>query len=286
VIVLGLSGKPRDLVNLRRWKSYDGHLEVVKRFSGGGTVVLGPDTMLASWVMRGWPAGTNPTLAADSPRADPRAIMSWSEEVYRPMIADCFGPSQAAVFSARENDYVLGDVKFGGNAQAITRGDWVHHTSFLWDWRPEHMALLSQPRKQPDYRKQRSHESFLTPLREHAEAHYAAQEGGSAGGVGGAGGAGGADAASGVGRGEALKDRFWEAMVQTAEAQYDVEHVELDDVIGPLEDALAAAGLGGLREWEEGPKSKRARTRVLGEEELLEELAIQEEMEAAVGTVK
>ena len=52
-------------------------------------------------------------------------------------------------------------------------------------------------------------------------------------------------------------------------------HVELDDVIGPLEDALAAAGLGGLREWEEGPKSKRARTRVLGEEELLEELAIQ-----------
>ena len=34
--------------------------------------------------------------------------------------------------SCRENDYVLGDVKFGGNAQAVTRGDFVHHTSFLW----------------------------------------------------------------------------------------------------------------------------------------------------------
>jgi len=271
VIVLGLSGKPRDLINLERWKTYDGQLEVVKRFTGGGTVVLGPDTLLASWIMRGWPAGTNPAPAAESPRADPRAIMSWSEEVYRPMVADCFGDEMAMTFHARENDYVLGDVKFGGNAQAITRGDWVHHTSFLWDWRPEHMALLSHPRKQPDYRKQRSHESFLTPLRKHAEAHHHRERGG--------GGAGAAEPGADNELSETLKGRFRDAMVDAAAASFDIEHVQLDEVIGSIEDALADAGLGGLRAWEEAPKSKRARTRVLQEEELLEEL----EMQAAMG---
>ena len=33
--------------------------------------------------------------------------------------------------------------------QAVTRGDFVHHTSFLWDLDPAHMKLLLQPEKQP-----------------------------------------------------------------------------------------------------------------------------------------
>ena len=49
-------------------------------------------------------------------------------------------------------DYVLGDVKFGGNAQAITKDRWVHHTSFLWGFNPERMALLKHPAKKPAYR--------------------------------------------------------------------------------------------------------------------------------------
>jgi len=34
----------------------------------------------------------------------------------------------------RENDYVLGPRKMGGNAQSIIKNRWVHHTSFLWDF--------------------------------------------------------------------------------------------------------------------------------------------------------
>ena len=49
-------------------------------------------------------------------------------------------------------DYVFGDRKFGGNAQAITRGRWLHHTSFLWDYQPQRMALLQHPSKTPEYR--------------------------------------------------------------------------------------------------------------------------------------
>lgn len=91
-----------------------------------------------------------------------------------------------ATLSAPAADYCFGDRKFGGNAQAITKDRsalvllsiptgtcvprilceavcdeapacapacrWVHHTSLLWDFRDERMALLRQPAKQPEYR--------------------------------------------------------------------------------------------------------------------------------------
>jgi lipoate-protein ligase A len=47
---------------------------------------------------------------------------------------------------------VFGDHKFGGNAQAITGKRWLHHSSLLWDFQPQRMGLLAQPRKQPQYR--------------------------------------------------------------------------------------------------------------------------------------
>ncbi len=49
-------------------------------------------------------------------------------------------------------DYVFGERKFGGNAQAITKDRWLHHTSFLWDFRDDRMRLLKQPGRAPEYR--------------------------------------------------------------------------------------------------------------------------------------
>jgi lipoate-protein ligase A len=49
-------------------------------------------------------------------------------------------------------DYVFADLKFGGNAQAITSQRWLHHTSFLWDYNPANMQALKNPAKQPMYR--------------------------------------------------------------------------------------------------------------------------------------
>ena len=69
-------------------------------------------------------------------------------------------------FRLRENDYVFGGRKFGGNAQAISKGRWVHHTSFLWDYQPESMRLLKQPSRRPAYRGDRAHEAFVCRLKE------------------------------------------------------------------------------------------------------------------------
>lgn len=57
-------------------------------------------------------------------------------------------------------DYVLsGGHKVGGNAQALTGRRWLHHTSFLWDFDRERMALLRQPAKAPQYRQVAGEES-------------------------------------------------------------------------------------------------------------------------------
>ena len=49
-------------------------------------------------------------------------------------------------------DYCFGHVKFGGNAQAITKQRFLHHTSLLWDYQTERMKLLKHPVRIPDYR--------------------------------------------------------------------------------------------------------------------------------------
>ena len=49
-------------------------------------------------------------------------------------------------------DYVFNERKFGGNAQSITGRRWLHHTSFLWDFQQQAMALLKHPPRAPKYR--------------------------------------------------------------------------------------------------------------------------------------
>ena len=68
-------------------------------------------------------------------------------------------------FHLVDTDYVFGDKKFGGNAQAISGNRFCHHTSFLWKYDINLMSsILKTPQKQPDYRKNRPHSDFLTSL--------------------------------------------------------------------------------------------------------------------------
>ncbi len=84
--------------------------------------------------------------------------MRWSETFYHPI----FGPYG---FVLKENDYVIDDRKFGGNAQYLTKHRWLHHTSLLWDFKPENMRYLKLPKRQPKYREQRDHLEFLCGLK-------------------------------------------------------------------------------------------------------------------------
>ncbi len=138
-IVMGISGKPEELLHLDRVD-----IPVVKRFSGGGTVVVDEDTLFVTFI-------GHPDLL-DGP-CYPEQIMRWSAQ---------FFPVELC-----ENDFIVGNQKVGGNAQYIRRNRWLHHTSFLWDYSPERMALLKAPKRQPKYRAQRDHSSFLSRLSDH-----------------------------------------------------------------------------------------------------------------------
>lgn len=109
-------------------------------------------------------------------------------------------------FQHLENDYVIFDRKIAGNAQAISKNRWIHHTSFLIDFSDAHMnnylavsdyicgvfrkvgadlsdaalnvsassplrPLSQMPKKRPEYRKDRGHGEFLVRLKEYAVDH-------------------------------------------------------------------------------------------------------------------
>ena len=206
VIVMGIGGKPEKLLNTEQVKQ-DG-VVVLKRFSGGGTVVLDHSSIWTTFIGR----------TKDFPHVDPypRSIMQWSADaIFSPTfvhlskhqhetnslnkntkrmveqktlvpdtkscgtevtgslitvpVLDNLHRSEndqsLLEFALRENDYVLGERKLGGNAQMITKGGWLHHTSFLWDYDHDNMQYLTLPEKRPEYRQDRSHDDFLVKLK-------------------------------------------------------------------------------------------------------------------------
>lgn len=163
-VVLGMSGNVSELVDLERAAADS--VPMIRRYTGGGTVVVDASTVFVSFIMNEKDADCRPY---------PREIMDWSARaVYAPLFNKCasVGASSSSgngsknAFALREHDYVFGEMKFAGNAQSITKGRWVHHTSFLWDFNPHNMAYLKMPKKRPDYRGDRDHAKFLTTLKE------------------------------------------------------------------------------------------------------------------------
>lgn len=141
-IVMGVSAKPEEWIDLE--KAAKMQLPLIKRFSGGGTVVVDNNTLFVTLIIN---------KNALSFTCFPSSILKWTELLYAPI----FGP----FFSLRENDYTYHNKKIGGNAQYIQKERFVHHTSFLWDYDPNRMQCLKHPIKQPVYRSQRSHEDFI-----------------------------------------------------------------------------------------------------------------------------
>jgi lipoate-protein ligase A len=140
-IVMGICGSSDDVAS-------NCPFPIIRRFTGGGTVVVDEETVFFSLILNG----------SDLPcSSTPHDVMRWSLGLLHP----AFLPSTLCL---EEQDYVLDGQKVGGNAQSFGRGRLVHHTSFLWSWQEERMALLSMPQRQPAYRAQRGHEAFCNRL--------------------------------------------------------------------------------------------------------------------------
>jgi lipoate-protein ligase A len=150
-IVMGISGQPNELIDESKVKQ--DNIPVIKRFSGGGTVIVDDQTLFVTFIMS--------KDCIDVP-AFPEPILRWTADLY----------TQAwkiPGFQLKENDYCLEGKKCGGNAQYIKKDRWLHHTSFLWDYSESNMEYLLLPKKRPQYRQDRAHQDFLCRLKQHAK---------------------------------------------------------------------------------------------------------------------
>ena len=133
-IVMGISAKPENVVDLERW--HHKPIPLIRRFSGGGTVFIDENCVMSSFICNQEDMGVP---------CYPQPVFQWCEALYRPIF-------QGLEFSLRENDFVMGNKKFGGNAQYMTKNRWLHHTSFLWDYCNQKMEYLKMPIEVPKYR--------------------------------------------------------------------------------------------------------------------------------------
>lgn len=149
-VVMGISGKPEQLLNVKA--VVHDQIPVIRRFSGGGTVIVDEGTIFATLICS---QGVDLSL-----QLYPRPIMQWMEQVYASVFARLPG------FQLQEHDFVFGNRKVGGNAQSIIKGRWLHHTSFLWDYEATRMSYLKIPERHPSYRQARHHTDFVCRMRE------------------------------------------------------------------------------------------------------------------------
>ncbi|MCO5583021.1 hypothetical protein L7F22_036927 [Adiantum nelumboides] len=98
----------------------------------------------------------------------------WEEDIpelsspsYSPPTSFSYSSDSSSSSNPRRRNYVLGELKFGGNAQSIIKDRWLHHTSFLWDFRNFRMSYLKIPKRAPSYRAGRSHGDFICKLKDH-----------------------------------------------------------------------------------------------------------------------
>ena len=149
-IVLGHSNRIDSEVDVAACESE--RLSIFRRLSGGGTVMQGPGCLNYSLILRN---GVDiPLGIAESFQV----VLEHHKQCIQEMIGDC-------VDIAGVSDLVINGRKFSGNARYRKRRFTLVHGTFLLNLDPAIVArCLRLPSKQPVYRQNRSHDSFMRNL--------------------------------------------------------------------------------------------------------------------------
>jgi lipoate---protein ligase len=150
-VVLGYSCPIDKEVNLDACAAHG--IPVLRRCSGGGTVVQGPGCLNYTLILRIAGEGQFANVTTTNAHIMQRHAEALSHLLHRQI--EVRGIS----------DLTLGDKKFSGNAQRRKRQYLLFHGTFLVNFQlPLIAQLLHPPVRQPDYRAQRHHRDFLTNL--------------------------------------------------------------------------------------------------------------------------
>ncbi len=150
-VVLGYSNKIRNEINQAACKRH--HIPVLRRPSGGGTVLLGPGCLNYSLILK---IDQHPELKNIT--TTNRFVMARNLQALEPLL----GPDLSI---QGDTDLALGNLKFSGNSQRRKRKAVLFHGSFLLSLNFEIMeSVLRLPLRQPEYRGNRTHAEFLLNL--------------------------------------------------------------------------------------------------------------------------
>jgi len=149
-VVLGRTCRPIDDVHLAACEQ-DG-VPVLRRASGGGTVLQGPGCLSYAFV---FPLDLHPHLAN----------ISRTYQFVLERIAGALHRWEPATVFRGVSDLAIGERKVSGNAQRRTGHALLLHGTILHGM-PAQMVVryLKQPARQPDYRQGRPHGSFLRTI--------------------------------------------------------------------------------------------------------------------------
>lgn len=148
VVVLGRSSKCAIDVDMDACRAES--VPILRRSSGGGTVVLGPGCLMFSVVLKANRIHTS--------------IQAGIEFVLKRM-SSAIKRAGCDVAHAGTSDLIHQTRKFSGNSQRWKRGAFLHHGTLLYDANLEQISrLLRSPERQPDYRRDRSHADFVRNL--------------------------------------------------------------------------------------------------------------------------
>ncbi|MEK7781394.1 MAG: lipoate--protein ligase family protein [Verrucomicrobiota bacterium] len=154
-VVVGYANKVASEVNVAACEAKG--IPILRRCSGGGTVVQGPGCLNYAVILRITEDGSTRSISAAN---------EYVMERVRAGIHSALGTPQSAISIQGHTDLALGNLKFSGNAQRRRKNFLLFHGSLLLNFDlPLISELLNRPSVQPDYRKGRSHEQFICNLR-------------------------------------------------------------------------------------------------------------------------
>lgn len=149
-VVLGASRRLREDVRVENCEA-DG-VPIIRRSSGGGTVVIGPGTINATVVLR-----------------DDAAPGLGAVDLAQQFVLDRFAGTLRSIAPCIEilglGDLTIAGRKFAGSAQRRLKRWFMVHVTVLQDFPLDRISrYLGLPERAPTYRRGRSHEDFLMNL--------------------------------------------------------------------------------------------------------------------------
>jgi lipoate-protein ligase A len=150
-VVVGRANRVERNVNVEACQR-DG-VPIIRRFSGGGTVLLGPGALVFSLFLR---REKNAQGLANIDAATALVLDRLLTPLRRGM---------QELERKGSSDIAAGGVKVSGNSQRWLRTTFLHHGTLLYDFDVSRIErYLTSPEREPDYRQGRSHGDFVRNL--------------------------------------------------------------------------------------------------------------------------